>query len=89
MKGGLLVYQSFIHGVSEQISNQIGCPKLPLACVIYWVIYIIYIIYAGPLSCILGCNNIVLYYLLTQVLYVASWGVIYYLRGPFKLHLGV
>ena len=29
---------------------------------------IIYIIYAGPLSCILGCN---------------------YLRGSFKLHLGV
>ena len=37
---------------------------LPLACVLTYVIYIIlcYLCYAGPLSCILGCN-IVLYYL--------------------------
>ena len=33
------------------------------------------IIYAGPLSCILGCNVILV--------------ILYYLRGSFKLHLGV
>ena len=32
------------------------------------IIYLYYLYYAGPLSCILGCN---------------------YLRGSFKLHLGV
>ena len=35
-------------------STQIGCPTLPLACVLY---YIIYLYYAGPLICILGCNS--------------------------------
>ena len=35
-------------GKCTMISNQIGCPTLPLACVLF--------IYAGPLSCILGCN---------------------------------
>ena len=35
-EGELFVYQSFI-----RISTQIGCPTLPLARVLYYVIYII------------------------------------------------
>ena len=39
-----------------------------------------YIIYTGPLSCILGCKRF-----LWAVYYIG----LYYLRGSFKLHLGV
>ena len=42
VKVELLVYQSFICGISApchlQISTQIGCPMLPLVYVLYWVI---------------------------------------------------
>ena len=36
-------------------STQIGCPTLPLACVLYCIIYLYYV---GPLSCILGLHVI-------------------------------
>ena len=43
VKGELLACQSFVPWVSspghEQLSTQIGCPTLPLACVLlYWFI---------------------------------------------------
>ena len=61
MKVELLVYQSFIpgHAINEY-PTQIGCPTLPLGCVLTYVIlyYIMLFIlyYVGLLSCILGCN---------------------------------
>ena len=53
-------------------------------CIYYVILYYIGLyIYAGPLSCILGCNIyiVILYYIF--ILYI------YNLRGSFKLHLGV
>ena len=38
-EGELFVYQSFI-----RISTQIGCPTLPLACVLHYAIILYYII---------------------------------------------
>ena len=53
MKGELLVYQSFIHGVSTPAINEYQL-RLDVQRFL-WPVY--YIIYAGPLSCILGVKR--------------------------------
>ena len=62
-----------------------------LCIMLFMLCYLCYLYYAGPLSCILGCNiTRVLYFaswgVVTRVLYFASWGC-NYLRGSFISHL--
>ena len=66
MKGELLVYLSFFPGVSAPCHYKYHlrfdvqsflCPVYYIFIYIYIYVYYLYIYFAGPLSCILGCNN--------------------------------
>ena len=48
---GVPKFHSRCKCIMPRISIQIGCPMLPLACVLYCIIY-----YVDPLIRILGCN---------------------------------